>query len=290
MMHRRAIPALSLVLFATLGHAQEQIRDVIYSKQGGVALTMDVFKPAKPNGIGVLLMISGGWASSHQTISPILAKPMTDKGITVFEVVHGSTPKYTIPEILPQIQRAVRFVRTNAATYGVDPKKIGIYGGSSGGHLSLMTAGRADAGNADAKDPVDRASSEIEAVGAFFPPTDFQNFGGPDVNAFSIPALMIFAPAFGVTKDTPQDQLDKLAYLLSPITYVSAKFPPTYIIQGDKDALVPEQQAHLFDEALAKVGVSHTLVIAKGEGHNPVLLISPYASKLADWFVSTLNK
>lgn len=289
-MHRRAISALSLVLFATLGHAQEQIRDVIYQKQGGVALTMDVFKPAKPNGIGVLFMVSGGWASNHDQITPLLAKPMTDKGITVFEVVHGSAPRYTITDILPQIQRAVRFVRTNAATYGVDPKKIGIYGASSGGHLSLMTAGRADAGKPDAKDPVERASSEVEAVGAFFPPTDFQNFGGPGVKAFSIPALMMFAPAFGVTKDTPTDQLEKLSYLLSPITYVTPKFPPTYIIQGDKDTLVPEQQAHLFDDALGKVNVPHTLVIAKGEGHNPLLLFSPYASKLADWFVATLNK
>ena len=81
-------------------HAQEprpegtrsQIHDAIYGYKQGVATTMDVFKPAHPNGIGVLWLCSGGWVSDHNFINPELAAPFNRKGQTVFEVVHGSRP------------------------------------------------------------------------------------------------------------------------------------------------------------------------------------------------------
>ena len=93
------------------------------------------------------------------------------RGYTVFAVVHGSQPKYTIPEILLDMHRAVRFIRSHAEEYDVDPERIGITGGSAGGHLLLMQATAGDLGNSNAKDPVDRASSRVQAVACFFPPT-----------------------------------------------------------------------------------------------------------------------
>ena len=86
---------------------------------------------------------------------------------TVFAVVHRSQPEFTIPEIIEDTQRAVRFVRYNAKTYGIDPNRIGLLGGSSGGHLALMQGTGGDDGNPDAADPVDRVSSRAQAVGCF---------------------------------------------------------------------------------------------------------------------------
>jgi acetyl esterase/lipase len=289
-MLRRSICASLLTLLVAISTAQERISDVIYQKKGGVALTLDVFKPAKPNGIGVVFVVSGGWVSDHSGINPIVSKPLTDKGITVFEVVHGSQPKYTVPEIVPMIQRSIRFIRANAATYGIDPNKIGIFGGSAGGHLSLMIAGTGDAGDPNAKDPVDRVSSAVEAVGAYFPPTDFENFGRPGLHAFDIPMLRVFNPGWGVTDQTPREKLEALEKGYSPIHFISPKFPPAYLIHGDKDPLVPYEQSTTFVDALKKAGVSATLVIVPGAGHDPRLLASPAADKLADWFVSTLSK
>jgi len=288
-MLRRVLASLSLVCLASLGLAQDRIKDVVYQKTGDLTLTMDVFKPAQPNGIGVIFLISGGWYSDVKSINPLIAKPLTDKGITVFEVVHGVQPKVLVPEIIKELQHAVRFIRTNASTYGIDPHKLGISGGSSGGHLSLMVAGTGDDGDPNAADPVDRASSKIQAVGVYFPPTDFANFGKLGLAAIDIPMLSVFMPAWGVTKDTPRDQVKELMDKYSPIRYANSKFPPTYIIQGDKDPVVPEQQAHIFIDALKAAGVPATLVVVPGEGHNPVLIVSPNASKLADWFVSTLK-
>src|ERR1700679_2861328 len=75
--------------------------DVIYGRKYGTALTMDVFKPKHDaNGLGVILVVSGGWISSHEGIREALITPLVQRGYTVCAVVHGSQPKFTIPEIL----------------------------------------------------------------------------------------------------------------------------------------------------------------------------------------------
>jgi len=264
-----------------------RIQDVIYLKQGGCAYTMDVFTPAKSNHKAIIWMVSGGWFSSHNDINPLLAGPFTAKGFTVFEVVHGSQPKFTIPEIIPMVRRAVRFVRANAATYDIAPNAIGVSGASAGGHLSLEIAGFGDDGDPNAKDPVDKVSSKADAVVAFFPPTDFENWGDTGKTPFHMANMKIFFPAFGITDQTPEADAQKLAHLLSPVQLVKAGFPPTLIVHGDKDQLVPVQQAHLIDDAFAKAGVTHKLVIVPGGGHDAMTLLGGAGAAL-DWFQTHL--
>src|SRR6187401_2898023 len=106
--------------------------DVIYGRKPGLALTMDVFTPKeKANGAAVIWVVSGGWVSSHDNINPGIPTELTKRGYTVFAVVHGSQPKYTIPEVLQDMHRAVRYIRYHAKDYGVDPEKLGIFGGSA---------------------------------------------------------------------------------------------------------------------------------------------------------------
>lgn len=288
-MLRRLIATASLTIVAAVSFAQSRISDVIYAKQNGVALTFDVFKPAQPNGAAVIWIVSGGWVSNHAGINPAVAKPLTDKGFTVFQVVHGAQPKYIIPEIVDQVQRAVRYIKTNASTYGIDPERIGITGASAGGHLSLMVGGQAEAGNESAADPVDRASASVKAVVAYYPPTDFVNFGANSAEAIKDPKLAIFLPAFGVTKDTPPERAAAIANSVSPILLANPKFPATLIIHGDKDPLVPLQQSKSMDEALGKAGVDHKLVIVPGGGHDGQVVASTFDQLIA-WFESKLKK
>jgi acetyl esterase/lipase len=266
-----------------------RIPDVIYRKKGGVALTMDVFKPAKPNGIGVLWMVSGGWVSNHNSIDPNLAKLFTDRGMTVFCVVHGSQPKYTVPEIVEDIHRAVRFVRTNAATYGVDPNRLGISGGSAGGHLSLMMAAYGTDGKPDAPDPIDRASSRVQAAAVFFPPTDMLNYGKEGQEAFTIPMLRGYQPAFGVTDKSTKEDMTTLARAISPIYGVNEKTPPVFLIHGDADPLVPLQQSQRLIAKLQENHVPCDLVIKKGKGHG-WLEMNQDVSLLIAWFEKYLVK
>jgi acetyl esterase/lipase len=283
------IAALLLLLFSVIapGWAQTsgttRIPDVIYQKRDGYALTMDIFKPAKQNGAAVLWMVSGGWFSSHAGINPGVAEPFLKRGYTVFQVVHGSQPRFQLKDIIPDIQRAVRFVRANAKGYGIDPNRIGISGGSAGGHLSLMMGVTTLTGKPSAPDPVDRVSSTVQAVACFFPPTDMLNWGKAGVTPRDLDSLRPYWPAMGFDEKTPRSEVETLLKAESPIYAVTKEMPPTLIIHGDKDDLVPIQQAEIFIARLKALGVPHKLEARPGKGHGwPEM--GQDLEVLADWF------
>jgi len=260
----------------------ERTEDVIYGRKFGTALTLDVFQPAKPNGAGIIFMVSGGWFSSHDAISVNKLQPFLDRGYTVFSVVHGSQPKFTIPEIIDDIHRAVRFIRHNAGKYGVDPHRLGITGGSAGGHLTLMMAVKGGSGKPDAKDPVDRESSAVQCGACFFPPTDFLNYGEPGEDAVGVGRLKAFKPAFGPLSDTAEGR-QELGHEISPIYFIQSNTPPVLIIHGDADKLVPIYQAQMFVKRCEELGVKARLIVREGKAHGwPG--INQDLPILADWF------
>lgn len=276
---------LSLVLLPTISLSADEPTftrkvDVVYGRKFGSALTLDVFTPKKDaNGLGIVWVVSGGWFSSHDAISPEppFVKPLLDRGYTVFAVVHGSQPKFTIPEVLTDMNRAIRFIRYSAKEYGVDPERLGIFGASAGGHLSLMQGTAGDLGNPDSKDAIDRTSSRVQAVACFFPPTDFLNYGKPGENAIGRGILKGFQAPFDFheadkatgrfERITDEAKITEIGVQISPITHVSSDDPPTLIIHGDADKLVPIQQAELIVEKLKKANVEAKLVSKPGAVH-----------------------
>lgn len=262
--------------------AYTRAEDVIYGRKFGTALTLDVFQPQKANGAGVVFMISGGWFSSHESINAAFMEPFLDRGYTVFAVVHGSQPKFVVTEIVQDIHRAIRFIRHNAARYGVDPNKLGISGASAGGHLSLTMATQGDQGNEDAKDPVSRESSAVQAVACFFPPTDFLNYGQPGEDAVGVGILKDFKAGFGPRSDTAEGR-QALGKEISPIYFVSSNLPPTLIIHGDADKLVPIQQAETFVKRAKEVGATAKLIVKEGQLHGWPRIEKDLAT-FATWF------
>ena len=277
-----------LTFLACLCRGQERITDQIYMKSAGAAFTLDVFTVAAPKAPCVIWLVSGGWFSTHDGINPIAAKLFNDQGITVVEVVHGSQPRYTLNDIVPQIKRAVRYVHANATRFGIDPNRIGISGASAGGHLSLLIGGIGNTGDPNSTDPIENFPSSVNAVGVFMPPTDFLNWGKDGILPFGDPQMTPFMPAFGVTSDTPKEKMMEIGKLMSPINYINPKFPPTMIIHGDVDKLVPIQQASIMDTALGKQGIDHTFVTITGGGHDPKTVIEGFP-KLIAWFKSKLK-
>jgi len=171
---------LSTLFLMTVGTVRGEdamttrVRDVIYGRRSGLALTMDVFRPAKPNAAAVVMIVSGGFVSAPEKIAPPFAEELLKRGYTVFAVVHGSQPKFTVPEIREDVGRALRFIRYHANDYGVDPERIGAGGASSGGLMALLLGTTATDGNPDSADPVERVSNRVRAVAAFFPPPTTQ--------------------------------------------------------------------------------------------------------------------
>lgn len=262
--------------------------DVIYGRKFGTALTLDVFQPAKPNGFGIVQIVSAGWFSSHEAIKPANFQPLLDRGYTVFAVVHGSQPKFTIAEIVPDIHRAIRFIRHHAVEYGVTPNKLGLTGGSAGGHLSLTLAVQGTSGDPNAKDPVDQKSSAIQCVACFFPPTDFLNYGEPGEDAVGVGRLKDFKPAFGPRADTAESRKE-LGREISPIYFVHSNQPPVLIIHGDADRIVPIYQAEKFVERSRTAGATANLIVREGKRHTWPGMIND-SEIFADWFDEHLRE
>lgn len=247
--------------------AFERIEDVIYGRKFGTALTMDIFKPTETNAqAGLIFVASGGWYSSKGAINPDWMQPFLRRGYTVFAAVHGSQPRYIIPEIAEDIHRAVRFVRHRARDYRVSPGKLGIFGGSAGGHLTLTLATQGGSGKPDAKDPVERESSEVQAAACFFPLTDFLNYGEPGVDAVGVGVLEPFKAAFGPRASAAESR-QVYGREISPIYFVHSNVPPVLIIHGDADKLVPYQQAASFVEHCRDKGVDAQLIAREGQAH-----------------------
>jgi acetyl esterase/lipase len=278
-----AITLLTWTVGAQPAANYKRTEDVLYGRKFGTALTLDVFQPPNTNGFGVLFMVSGGFFSSHEAINGAFFTPFLERGYTVFAIVHGSQPKFTIPEITQDIHRAVRFVRHNAATYGVDPKHFGICGASAGGHLSLTMGTQGEPGKPDAKDPVDRETSAVQAVACFFPPTDFLNYGAPGVDAVGVGILAQFKPAFGPRSDTAESR-QVYGKEISPANFITTNLPPTLIIHGDADKLVPIQQVELFVQRAQDLKVPHVKLERRpGKAHGWAD-IGKDLVLFADWF------
>jgi acetyl esterase/lipase len=275
-------------------------QDVIYGRKFGTALTLDVFTPKEnANGAAVVWVVSGGWFSSHDSVNAGFISEFLKRGYTVFAVVHGSQPKFTIPEVLEDMHRSVRFIRSKAEQYKIDPDRIGITGGSAGGHLSLMQGTAGTPGNPEAKDPVDRFSSRVQAVACFFPPTDFLNYGETGQIALGNGILKDFRAPFDFKEFdnkvkafvviTDEDKRQEIGKAISPVNHVSADDPPSLIIHGDADKLVPIQQAEIIIEKFKAAQVPCELVVKKGAAHGWAGLDKDIVI-LADWFDKYLAK
>jgi acetyl esterase/lipase len=227
--------------------------DVVYGHKDGLALTLDVHRSAQPNGAGVIAIVSGGYQSSvemsRMIVDGYLSPLLNQKGFTVFAVRHGSSPRYPLSAIVADVRRAVRFIRQHAGEYGVDPTRIGVYGGSAGGHLALLLGTTADSGNPSASDTVLRESSRVAAVVAFFPVTDLSRWA----NGRALPATAALTEAEAVQ--------------YSPIRFVSPGAAPSLIVHGDADEAVPIVEGETMHAALAKAGVPASFLRIAGAGH-----------------------
>lgn len=265
------------------------IEDVVYGYKDGLGLTLDVLIPeTKPKNIGVIFIVSGSWKSRKNAVREDeerqrrqhWAQGLLNGGYTLFLVRHGSSPRYFVSEMPNDIRRAVRFIRLHAKDYGIDPNRIGISGASSGGHLALMAALAAADGSPDAKDPVERISSRVQAIVAWFPPTDMLNFGGE--NGYKIAEKIrprIFQEMFGQVTD-----LEAQLKAISPIYLVNQEAPPLLLIHGDADRTVPIQQSQVMKAKYEEAKRPVQLVVQPGGPHTFWLGIERHYPAIWEWF------
>jgi acetyl esterase/lipase len=288
-MTRRLVLLLGPLLCLPPSASAEEWRaitpDVIYGHKAGMALTYDVIRPGQnANGAAVLFMVSGGWVSTWMPPESVvraekrglnLFEKIVDRGYTLILVRHGSSPWFKVPDAVSDVRTAIRHIRRNADTWKIDPTRIGVCGGSAGGHLSLVLGTMGDDGQQDGKGELDKISSRVQAVAAYFPPTDIREYVNHKTLSAQFPAIVF-----------PADQ----APAVSPLLAVSSDDAPTLLIHGDKDELVPISHSERFLDAMKQANATCELLVMPGAAHGfPGEQGQQAESALLDWFDTHLK-
>ncbi len=267
--------------FSVFGQESKGV-EIIYGHKDGMALSMIMLTPAaNDKGKALIYIISGGWRSGYKDALNY-EKTMDlylENGYTVFNVMHGSQPRYNLMDAVSDIKRSVRYIRSNAAKFNIDPDNIGIIGESSGGHLALMVATTGSDANINAPDPVNRVSDKVQAVAVLSPPTDLLNYGEKDLapirsesfmRDFGVIGAFDFKKWDGKKQEyifpAEEEQL-KLSRDFSPLYSVSPDDAPALLIHGDLDDVVPLQQSEIMIAAYQKNNVPNKLIVKKGANH-----------------------
>jgi acetyl esterase/lipase len=242
-----------------LAKAYLEERDVVYKTVGDCCLKMDIYRPTSPDGLtpAVVYIHGGGWYSGDKTTGAGQddISEMISRGYVVAAINYRLAPRYQFPAQIEDVKCAIRFLRANAAQYGIDAAHIGVWGDSAGGHLAALL------GVTDASDGFegygwyDEQSDQVQAVASLYGPTDLADFYKND-NSPHIEHV------FGTA-----DRESAIISQASPLTYVSDDNPPFLIVHGEEDEVVAVTQSQAFYERLVSADVPATLVIVENCGH-----------------------
>jgi acetyl esterase/lipase len=265
-----------VLLFGTAALAQEKAapqvpsgvlyeQDIEFGRGGDTPLYLDIARPkdlARPENAMkpapcIVFIHGGGWRGGNFKVHVPQILDFAKEGYVAATVQYRLVPKARFPAQIEDVKCAVRYLRANADKYGLDKERIGAIGFSAGAHLSMLL------GVMDEKDGLEGSgghageSSKVQAVVAFFGPTDLAQKDFPaNVNG------MIYDFLDGLPDEKPD--VFKAA---SPITYVDKADAPILIYQGTKDVLVPHSQATLMADAMTKAGLPGRVELLLGANH-----------------------
>ena len=238
----------------------KRIANQTYSTPATGALLLDLYLPEKTPAqpLPVVLWIhGGGWKSGSKENCPLTW--LAAEGYAVVSLDYRLSWSARWPAPLDDARAAIRWLRTNAARYSLDPQRVTVSGGSSGGNL----AGVVGAADAPAGETV---SSRVQAVIDFYGASDVltmpPNVPGPgktDADLANANAAKLLG---GIVRDRPE-----LARAMSTLHLVTRDDPPFLIIHGDKDDQVPLEQSQRLHAKLKETGVPSELIVLPGAGH-----------------------
>lgn len=241
--------------------------DITYGTVNGQKLLLDIYQPAaaasKPRP-AIVLLHGGGWSGADKSTMQGMANVLARWGYVAvpvdYRLFHGNENRW--PAQLDDVQRAVRWLRANAAKYNLDPDHVGAFGHSAGGQLAALLGMEDTRDNSDAA--LAKYSSRVQAVVDVSGPADFLTNHDADGDAF----LTAFLGAD--YRKSPAVWLDA-----SPIGHVNRSDAPFLIIHGTRDDSVPISQAEELYQKLQAAGVPVTLVKLE-EGH---MIMAPDAKR-----------
>ncbi len=218
------------------------IDTVDVGRGGDRDLQADLFRPPTPNGAGVLLIHGGSFTHGDRTQLRGYGILLGRLGYTCLACEYRLAPTSKWPAQINDVHTALRYLHEQAPSLGVDTHKIAVSGNSAGGQLSLMAAAR--------------RLSPVAASIAFYPPTDFL---GPGARALGAPDAMQYLVGDDVSEAN--------VAAISPVNYVSADFPPTMLLTGNRDDVVDWRDSQIMYQRLIDAGSRAELHVFEGAPH-----------------------
>ena len=260
-------------------------RDVCYCTVDSQPLYMDIVTPKAGKGpfAAVLCVHGGGWSAGHKKDMLGCAYTLSQLGFVTATIDYRLAPQAHFPAQVEDAKAAVRYLRRHASELNIDPARIGAVGSSAGGHLTLFL------GTTDNTDPVQSTDNDQPQVSCAVKAV--VSLAGPTNLVLPLPpqSEKIAQRFIGKSRSESPELFEKA----SPAHYLTSDDAPLLMIHGDKDKLVPYNQATTMLAACKKAGVSAELITVAGGGHggggnqadwNASIL------KMADFLVKQLNK
>ena len=238
------------------------LRDLEYAKVGERPLLLDLYVPEKADGpLPLVVWVhGGGWQSGNKRNCKAIG--FSGKGYVVASIGYRLSGEAPFPAQIHDCKAAVRWLRSQAGKYNIDPKRVGAWGSSAGGHLVALMGTSGDVKELEGDlGPADQ-SSRVQAVCNFYGP-------GNLVTVLKQRGVNRQKPsgAFYKLFGGPIDEKQALIRAASPVTHISKDDPPFLLVHGENDRVVPYVQSVEFDKALKAGGVESTFYTVKGAGH-----------------------
>ena len=238
------------------------LRDLAYVTGGHERQKLDLYLPPAPKGPLLVVIHGGGWIGGSKDKAEGL--PMLAQGYAVANLDYRLSQHAIFPAQIEDCKSAIRWLRAHAAEYGYDPKCVGVWGGSAGGHLTAMLAATGNVKDFDVGENLDQ-SSAIQCGVDVFGPTDLVDWTPPSPNPLvqTTGAESLLVRLLGGTAA----EKPELAKRASPVTWVTKDCAPLFIMHGTVDPLVGLDQSQKLEAKMKAVGVEVTLDVVEGAGH-----------------------
>ncbi len=226
-------------------------RDVEYGNAGNRPLLLDLYSPRDSDAaVPAIVFIHGGaWKRGRKEDYRFYALHFARLGYVVASIEYRLSGEATFPAAIHDAKAAVRFMRAESESMGVDPDRIGVAGGSAGGHLAMMIGYSSDILELDGKSGHPDVSSRVQCLVNLYGPTDLTTEYARNISTSNKAVSDFFAGTY-------EEQPDSYA-AGSPLNYVTKDDPPTLILHGTVDTLVPINQADILASKLAELGVPY---------------------------------
>lgn len=220
---------------------------------------MDIIRPREPAVRPAILAIHGGGfrAGSRKGYEATCVK-LAQRGYVCATADYRLAPAAKFPAAIYDVKAAVRYLRANASRLGIDPNKIGVMGGSAGGHLALFLGVTGNVPEFEGDGPNRERSSRVQVVVDYYGPSDFTKSYGRSVDAAEVLPLFLGGDLAHARE---------LHLRASPLNWVTPDAAPTLAIQGTKDRYVNYEQSVWMIDRLLSVGVPAELELIEGADH-----------------------